>query len=265
MGLTTPQPAAIRLVFILCPGGGIGRRAGFRYLWPQGRGSSSLLLGTNFFHPLRVRGSEVTKLIATELHTGDLPAGIDFGDSVAVDTETMGLNPHRDRLCVVQLSAGDGVCHVVHFPEPAYDAPILKALMTDDKVTKLFHFARFDVAVMRKYLGIVCRPVYCTKIASKMTRTFTDRHGLKDLCRDLLGVELSKEQQSSDWGAEGLTPEQIRYAASDVLYLHELRRRLDVVLAREGRAELAEACFRFMPARAELDLAGWDDPDIFQH
>ena len=153
----------------------------------------------------------------------------------------------------------------MHFPEPVYDAPNLKALMVDEAVTKLFHFARFDIAVMRRYLGVVCQPVYCTKIASKMTRTFTDRHGLKDLCRELLGVDLSKEQQSSDWGAKVLTPEQVRYAASDVLYLHEIRRKLDVVLARENRLELAEGCFGFLPVRAELDLAGWDNPDIFQH
>lgn len=207
----------------------------------------------------------MTKLISTEVHHGDLPTGLDFGDSVAVDTETMGLNPHRDRLCVVQLSAGDGVCHLVHFPKPDFAAPNLKALLADDRVTKIFHFARFDVATIRKYLGIACQPVYCTKIAAKMTRTFTDRHGLKDLCRELLGVEISKEQQSSDWGAETLSPEQVQYAASDVLHLHALRERLDVVLAREGRTELAAACFRFLPARGELDLAGWADPDIFQH
>jgi len=200
-----------------------------------------------------------------EVHRGDLPAGIDFGPVVAVDTETMGLNPHRDRLCVVQLSAGDGVCHLVHFPTASYDAPRLKALMADPAVTKMFHFARFDLAVMRRYLGVVCRPVYCTKIAAKLTRTFTDRHGLKDLCKDLLGIELSKEQQSSDWGAETLTAEQVKYAARDVLYLHELRARLDAVLAREGRAELAQACFEFLPYRAELDLGGWDEPDIFRH
>lgn len=200
-----------------------------------------------------------------EVHRGDLPAGVDFGRVVAVDTETMGLNPHRDRLCVVQLSAGDGVCHLVHFPTASYDAPRLKALMADPAVTKIFHFARFDLAVMRRYLGVVCRPVYCTKIAAKLTRTFTDRHGLKDLCKDLLGIELSKEQQSSDWGAETLTAEQVKYAARDVLYLHELRARLDAVLAREGRTELAQACFQFLPYRAELDLGGWDEPDIFRH
>ncbi len=207
----------------------------------------------------------MTDLISTEVHVGDLPSGMSFGDSVAVDTETMGLNPHRDRLCVVQLSAGDGVCHLVHFPKPVFDAPNLKRLLADPAVTKIFHFARFDVAAIRKYLGIVCQPVYCTKIAAKMTRTFTDRHGLKDLCRELLGVEISKEQQSSDWGAETLTPEQVSYAANDVLHLHALREKLDPLLAREGRTELADACFRFLPTRGELDLAGWDDPDIFQH
>lgn len=200
-----------------------------------------------------------------EVHRGDLPAGVGFGPVVAVDTETMGLNPHRDRLCVVQLSAGNGVCHLVHFPTASYDAPRLKALMADPAVTKIFHFARFDLAVMRRYLGVVCQPVYCTKIAAKLTRTFTDRHGLKDLCKDLLGIELSKEQQSSDWGAETLTAEQVKYAARDVLYLHELRARLDQVLAREGRRELAQACFQFLPFRAELDLGGWDEPDIFRH
>lgn len=200
-----------------------------------------------------------------EVHRGDLPAGVDFGEVVAVDTETMGLNPHRDRLCVVQLSAGDGTCHLVHFPTAAYDAPRLKALLADPAVTKLFHFARFDLAVIRKYLGVACQPVYCTKIAAKLTRTFTDRHGLKDLCKEVLGVELSKEQQSSDWGAAALTAEQVQYAARDVLHLHALRERLDAALVREGRRELAEACFRFLPARAELDLAGWDEPDIFRH
>jgi len=200
-----------------------------------------------------------------EVHRGDLPAGVDFGAVVAVDTETMGLNPHRDRLCVVQLSAGDGTCHLVHFPDAVYDAPRLKALLADPGVTKLFHFARFDLAVIRKYLGVACQPVYCTKVAAKLTRTFTDRHGLKDLCKEVLGVELSKEQQSSDWGAAILTAEQVQYAARDVLHLHALRERLDAALAREGRRELAEACFRFLPARAELDLAGWDEPDLFSH
>lgn len=200
-----------------------------------------------------------------DLHDGDLPDGIDFGPTVAIDTETMGLNPVRDRLCLVQLSAGDGHCHMVQFHAGAYDAPNLKRLLVDPGVTKLFHFARFDIAVLKAYLGVVCAPVYCTKVASKLVRTFTDRHGLKDLCRDLLGIDLSKQQQSSDWGAAELTPEQLRYAASDVLHLHELRVRLDAMLAREGRTGLAEQCFRFLPVRAELDLGGWDEPDLFAH
>ena len=199
------------------------------------------------------------------LHRGDLPAGMSFGASVAIDTETMGLNPHRDRLCLVQLSSGDGACHIVQFVRGGYGAPNLKALLVDPKVTKLFHFARFDLAMLYEHLGAVCRPIYCTKIASKLIRTFTDRHSLKDLCRELLGVELNKQQQISDWGAEKLTPEQLEYAASDVLYLHALRERLDALLEREGRRRLAEACFAFLPARAELDLAGWQEPDIFAH
>jgi len=203
--------------------------------------------------------------MANFLHRGDLPDDITFGATVAVDSETMGLDPRRDRLCVVQLSAGDGDCHLVQFAQGDYAAPNLKALFTDAGVTKLFHFARFDVAAFRHYLGIVCAPVYCTKIASKLVRTYTDRHGLKDLCRDLLGVELSKQQQSSDWGADVLSPEQLSYAASDVLYLHQLRERLDTMVAREGRAEIAAACFAFLPCRAALDLLGWDDPDIFRH
>ena len=203
--------------------------------------------------------------MANFLHRGDLPEGVTFGDTVAVDSETMGLDPRRDRLCVVQLSAGDGDCHLVQFAQGDYAAPNLKALLTDAGVTKLFHFARFDVAAFRHYLGIVCAPVYCTKIASKLVRTSTDRHGLKDLCRDLLGVDLSKQQQSSDWGADELSAEQLTYAASDVLYLHQLRERLDALLAREGRTEIAAACFAFLPCRAALDLLGWDDPDIFHH
>ena len=205
------------------------------------------------------------KGVPIELHRGDLPGGVDFGDSVAVDTETLGLNQHRDRLCVVQLRGADGPCHLVQFAEPHYDAPNLKALMVDASVTKLFHFARFDVGIMRRYLEVDCAPVYCTKIASKLVRTYTDRHGLKDLCRELLKVEVSKEQQSSDWGAKKLSPEQIRYAASDVLHLHALRDKLEVMLAREGRTELAEACFGFLPQLARLDLAGWADQDIFAH
>ena len=198
-------------------------------------------------------------------HRGDLPAGLSFGNSVAIDSETMGLNPWRDRLCVVQLSAGDGTAHVVQLPQGEYDAPNLKALLTDPAVTKIFHFGRFDIAVMKQYLGVVTAPVYCTKIASKLVRTFTDRHGLKDLCKELLNIELSKQQQSSDWGADTLTDEQLKYAASDVLYLHEMRQKLDVMLAREGRTELAKACFEFLPSRALLDLAGWPESDIFAH
>ena len=200
-----------------------------------------------------------------QLHRGDLPDGLDFGDAVAVDTETMGLDPRRDRLCLVQLSAGDGVSHLVQFVNGDYEVPRLAALLSDPAVTKLFHFARFDLATIKRHLGVDVGPVYCTKIASKMTRTYTDRHGLKDLCRDLLGVELSKQQQSSDWGAEDLTEQQMAYAASDVLHLHALREKLDVVLAREGRADIAAACFAFLQTRADLDLAGWDDPDIFAH
>ncbi len=203
--------------------------------------------------------------MANTLHRGDLPAGLRFGDSVAIDSETMGLNPHRDRLCLVQLSAGDGDCHLVQFAAGEYAAPNLKALLADASVLKIFHFGRFDLAVLRHYLGVDCGPVYCTKIASKLVRTFTDRHGLKDICRDLLGVEISKQQQSSDWGAPELTPEQLAYAASDVLHLHALKRRLDTMLAREGRTELAAACFRFLPARAELDLIGWPEIDVFSH
>jgi len=200
-----------------------------------------------------------------DLHDGDLPDGLDLGPVVAIDTETMGLNPHRDRLCLVQLSAGDGRCHLVQLRQGRYDAPNLKRLLADPGTLKLFHFARFDVAVLYKYLGVMTQPVYCTKIASKLVRTFTDRHGLKDLCKELVGVELSKQQQSSDWGAAELSAEQLKYAASDVLYLHEMKARLDAMLVREGRMELAEACFRFLPARALLDLGGWEDPDIFAH
>jgi ribonuclease D len=203
--------------------------------------------------------------MTVDLHQGDLPKGLDFGDSVAIDTETMGLKPGRDRLCLVQLSAGDGNAHIVQLPKGAYTAPNLKALLLDPKVLKLFHFARFDVAVLNRYLEVQCQPVYCTKIASKLVRTYTDRHGLKDLCRELLGISISKEQQSSDWGAAELSEAQLTYAAADVLYLHELRSRLDQMLARENRTDLARACFDFIPTRAELDLGGWPDMDIFEH
>jgi ribonuclease D len=200
-----------------------------------------------------------------DLYDGDLPAGLDLGPIVAIDTETMGLNPLRDRLCLVQLSAGDGHCHAVRFASRTYKAPRLTALLRDPGVTKLFHFARFDVAVFRHFLGVRTEPLYCTKIASKLTRTFTDKHGLKDLCKELLGVEISKQMQTSDWGAEELSQEQLRYAASDVLHLHALKEKFDALLAREGRRELAEACFRFLSHRAELDLAGWGNEDIFAH
>jgi ribonuclease D len=198
-------------------------------------------------------------------HKGDLPAGLSFGTSVAIDTETMGLNPHRDRLCAVQLSAGDGNAHVVQILAGQRKAPNLVALLKDRKVTKIFHFARFDLAVLSHAFGAMPRPVYCTKIASRLVRTFTDRHGLKDLTRELIGVELSKQQQSSDWGADTFTDAQLAYAASDVLYLHDLKAKLDVMLAREGRMDMAKACFDFLPTRSELDLAGWPEADIFAH
>ncbi|MDG2284562.1 MAG: ribonuclease D [Alphaproteobacteria bacterium] len=199
------------------------------------------------------------------LHKGDLPDGLDFGASVAVDSEAMGLRHERDRLCLVQLSAGDGNAHLVQLPQGDYAAPNLKALMLDPAVTKIFHYARFDVAIMQAYLGIMTTPIFCTKIASKLVRTYTDRHGLKDLCRELLGIDLSKQQQSSDWGADTLSEEQMHYAASDVLYLHRIRGILDERLAREGRTELAQACFDFLPMRARLDLIRYDDEDIFSH
>ncbi len=205
------------------------------------------------------------KALQHHLYRGDLPAGLEFGQSVAIDSETMGLETLRDRLCLIQLSAGDGVCHLVQFHDGDYSAPNLKALLADPGVTKLFHFARFDLAAIRHYLGVTCGPVYCTKIASRLARTFTDRHGLKDLCRDLLGVDISKQMQSSDWGAAELSEEQLRYAASDVLYLHRLRAALDEMLEREGRADLARACFEFLQTRAALDIAGWADVDIFAH
>ena len=199
------------------------------------------------------------------LHQGDLPDGLDLGSVVAIDSETMGLRPERDRLCVVQLSSGDGTAHLVQFAQNSYDAPNLKRLLSDPSVLKLFHYARFDVAVMRAYLGVETTPVYCTKIASKLVRTYTDRHGLKDLCREVLGVEISKQQQSSDWGAETLTEEQCAYAASDVLHLHALKEKLDARLDREGRTGIAQACFDFLPVRAHLDLIGYGEEDIFAH
>jgi len=203
--------------------------------------------------------------VTVTLHRGDLPDGLTLGPIVAIDSETMGLRPVRDRLCVVQLSAGDGSAHLVQFAPGAYDAPNLARLLTDPATLKLFHFARFDVAVLQAFIGVVTAPIYCTKIASKLVRTYTDRHGLKDLCRELLGIEMSKVQQSSDWGAAELTAEQQLYAASDVLHLHALKERLDVMLAREGRSGFAEACFRFLGTRAALDLIGYAEEDIFAH
>jgi ribonuclease D len=203
--------------------------------------------------------------MAISLHRGDLPADLSFGPSVAIDTETMGLNPHRDRLCLVQLSAGDGQIPRGQMPRGPHKAPRLAALLADPKVLKLFHFGRFDIAVLEHALGGRCEPVYCTKIAARLTRTFTDRFGLKDLCKELLGVDLSKQQQTSDWGADSLSEEQLAYAASDVLYLHALKAKLDALLEREGRSELAQAAFRFLPTRARLDVAGWPDIDIFEH
>ena len=198
------------------------------------------------------------------LHKGDLPADLDLGAIIAVDTEAMGLNPVRDALCVVQISSGDGSAHVVQL-ERSYDCPNLKALLADPAVLKIFHFARFDVAMMKKWMGITCAPVWCTKIASKLSRTYTDRHGLKDVTRELVGANMDKSQQSSDWGAEALTDQQLQYAASDVLHLHQIRDGLIKMLEREGRLELAQACFDFLPIRADLDLLGWDETDIFAH
>lgn len=198
------------------------------------------------------------------LYKGDLPAGLKLGPIIAVDTEAMGLNPVRDALCVVQISSGDGSAHVVQL-ERSYDCPNLKALMADDNTLKIFHFARFDVAMMKKWLGITCAPIWCTKIASKLSRTYTDRHGLKDVTRELIGANMDKSQQSSDWGAAELTDQQLQYAASDVLHLHDIRDGLTAMLEREGRAELAQACFDFLPVRADLDLLGWDETDIFAH
>ena len=200
-----------------------------------------------------------------KLHNGDLPEGLELGPMIAVDTETLGLNPFRDRLCLVQLSAGDDVCHAVQFTSREISAPNLKRLLGDQAVMKLYHFARFDLATLKRHLGVMAAPCYCTKIASRLVRTYTDKHGLKDLVRELLGVDLSKEQQSSDWGATQLSEKQLAYAANDVAYLHRLKTALDAMLAREGRTAFAEACFAFLPSRAELDLGGWSDVDIFSH
>jgi ribonuclease D len=203
--------------------------------------------------------------MTVRLHRGDLPDLTRYTTSVAIDTETMGLQPHRDRLCLVQLSNGDGSADVLQMPKDHANAPNLKALLTDPNVVKIFHYARFDVAVLYNAFGVMPHPVYCTKVASRLSRTYTDRHGLKDLVRELLNIELSKQQQSSDWGSQSLSEAQLAYAASDVLHLHALRERLDAMLAREGRLELAQACFEFLPTRAKLDLQGWEAEDIFSH
>jgi ribonuclease D len=199
------------------------------------------------------------------VHKNDLPAGLKFPKGVAIDSETLGLKPHRDRLCVVQLSGGDGVAHLVQFDGRDFSAPNLVALLKDKKTLKIFHFARFDVAVLQRYLGVVTTPLYCTKIASKLVRTYTDRHGLKDLAAELAGVEMSKQQQSSDWAAATLSREQMAYAASDVLHLHAIKARLDAMLERDGRRAEAETCFGFLATRAALDLAGFEDMDVFAH
>lgn len=203
--------------------------------------------------------------MSIHLYQNDLPDSVDLGPVVAVDTETQGLNLLRDRLCVVQLSSGDGVSHLVQFTDRNYDAPNLRRLLADDNVLKILQYARFDLAIIKQNLGITMQPVYCTKIASKLVRTYTDRHGLSQLCKELLNIELSKQQQSSDWAAAELTEAQLSYAAADVLYLHKIKDKLDAMLEREGRTELARACFDFLPTRADLDLAGWHDNDIFAH
>ena len=203
--------------------------------------------------------------MSIELYKGDLPDDLDLGNVVAIDSETMGLKPRRDKLCLVQLSSGDGNAHLVQLDRSTYNAPNLCKLLTDPNVTKLFHFGRFDIAVFQYYLKVVTAPVYCTKIASKLARTYTDRHGLREICRQLLGVDISKQQQSSDWGADTLTPEQLEYAAGDVYYLHRLKEVLDGVLEREERTDLADRIFKFLPTRAELDILGWNGSDILDH
>ena len=199
------------------------------------------------------------------LHRGDLPADVRYGSVVAIDTETLGLNPLRDRLCLVQLSAGDGNADVVQIAPSQTEAPRLAALLADRSIEKIFHYARFDIAVLFHAFGVMAGPIFCTKISSRLTRTYTDRHGLKDLIKDLLDIDISKQQQSSDWAAETLSEAQLAYAAGDVTYLHQLREKLEMRLQREGRRDLAESCFRFLPTRARLDLAGWDEEDIFAH
>ena len=203
--------------------------------------------------------------MSIHFHKNDLPSGVDFGKAVAVDTETQGLSMVRDRLCLVQLSAGDGDAHIVQMDRSSYDCPNLKAVLSDTNVEKIFHFARFDIAVLKRDLGVDMTPIFCTKIASALVRTYTDGHGLKNLCKELLNVDLSKQQQSSDWASDSLSDAQLEYAASDVLYLHQLKTILTARLMREGRYELAQSCFEFLPSRAELDLKGWHDVDIFSH
>ncbi len=199
------------------------------------------------------------------LHKGDIPDGLHFDDALAIDTETLGLKLHRDPLCLVQLSSGDGSAHIVQMDRSTYDAPNLKKLLSSPDTVKIFHFARFDIAVIKKYLGVECVPIYCTRTASRLVRTYTDRHGLRECCRELLGIDLNKQQQSSDWGAQDLSEAQLHYAASDVFYLHELRAKLDTMLERQNRADLAKRCFDFLPTRADLDLEGWPDEDLFAH
>lgn len=204
-------------------------------------------------------------VISYILYKGDIPKGLMLGSSIALDTETLGLNNNRDRLCLIQISGGDGKAHLVQFEKDQYNAPNLKKLFQDEKVEKIMHYARFDVAVIHRYVGVSLSNIFCTKIASKLTRTYTDKHGLKDLCKELVGVDLSKHQQTSDWGQENLSKEQLEYAASDVLYLHQIKDKLVEMLKREKRLEIAKSCFNFVPARSELDLIGWADTDIFQH
>lgn len=199
-------------------------------------------------------------------HRGDIPSNVTFGHSIAIDTEAMGLYIPRDRLTLVQLSSGDGECHLVHFPLGSnYEAPNLRALLNDKSIEKIFHYARFDYAILKYYLKVDAAPIFCTKIASRLTRTYTDKHGLKDLCKQLLGAEISKQEQTSDWGSEALTEKQLEYAAGDVLYLHQLKAALQDLLKREGRESIAKACFKFIPARCDLDIQGWNEVDIFQH
>ena len=211
------------------------------------------------------RINEWRRRITNYLHKGDLPADLVLKGDLAIDTEAMGLNNKRDRLCLVQISDGNGDAHLVQFANGVYKAPNLIKLISDPARVKIFHFARFDLSIMRCYLGVRLSNVYCTRTASRLVRTYTDRHGYKDICKELLAVDISKQQQSSDWGTDSLSPEQIEYAASDVHYLHRLKQKLDIMIAREGRQEIAEACFRFLPFRAELDLAGWENEDLFAH